>query len=142
MKKDSSKHRKKAKVWGTEFYSIPCSASFCILHQDNLKNRMNKSLSLIIPDAIHPILQIVLHNILCSQRGKELNKFCPQTAATTFAFSSVFILLLCWGYRREPQLIRFVRIVAEKYHGIKIPPYSAIPCCIIGSNPDILASNA
>ena len=30
-----------------------------------------------------------------SLRGKELNKFCPQTAATTFAFSSVFILLLC-----------------------------------------------
>ena len=26
--------------------------------------------------------------------GKELNKFCPQTAATTFEFSSVFILLL------------------------------------------------
>ena len=26
--------------------------------------------------------------------GKELNKFCTQTAATTFDFSSVFILLL------------------------------------------------
>ena len=29
-----------------------------------------------------------------SQRGKELNKFCPQTDATTFAFASVSTLLL------------------------------------------------
>ena len=30
-----------------------------------------------------------------SKSGKELNQICPQTAATTFAFRSVFILLLC-----------------------------------------------
>ena len=29
-----------------------------------------------------------------SYLGKELNKFCPQASGTTFAFSSVFILLL------------------------------------------------
>ena len=29
-----------------------------------------------------------------SKSGKELNQLCPQTAATTFAFPSVFILLL------------------------------------------------
>ena len=28
-------------------------------------------------------------------RGKEMNKFCPQTDATTFAFASVFIPLTC-----------------------------------------------
>ena len=30
-----------------------------------------------------------------SKCGKKLNNFCPQTSATTFAFSSVFIILLC-----------------------------------------------
>ena len=29
-----------------------------------------------------------------AKRGKEWNKFCPQAAATTLAFSSVFILFL------------------------------------------------
>ena len=30
-----------------------------------------------------------------SQCGNNLNQFCPQKAATTFAFSSVCILLIC-----------------------------------------------
>ena len=39
-----------------------------------------------------------------SKHGKKLNKFCPpQTEATTFALSSVFILLLwCLGFRPAP----------------------------------------
>ena len=43
----------------------------------------------------YPILQsVVVH--AC---GKEFNKFCPpKTDATTFAFSSVVILLLCFPY--------------------------------------------
>ena len=53
---------------------------------------MNSSFPSIHPGAIHPILQIVL--MQNSLRGEELNQFCPQAAATTFAFSSLFILLL------------------------------------------------
>ena len=41
---------------------------------------------------IHLILQFVL--VRNSWRGKECNKFCTQTATTTFAFSSVYIILL------------------------------------------------
>ena len=50
----------------------------------------NSSYSSCCPGAINPILQFVL-----VQNSKELNQFCPQAAATTFAFSSVFIILLC-----------------------------------------------
>ena len=59
-----------------------------------LKNGMNSSFYSNHPGAIHPTLQIDLVNN--SQRGKEFIKFCPQAAATTFAFASVFILLLLW----------------------------------------------
>ena len=48
------------------------------------------------PGSVHPILQIVL--VQNSQPSKELNQFCPPSnsdIATTFAFSSVFILLVC-----------------------------------------------
>ena len=45
------------------------------------------------PGAIHPIIQN--HPSQNSKHGKELNTFSPQTEATTFAFSSVFILFLC-----------------------------------------------
>ena len=41
------------------------------------------------------ILIFELFFVQNSKSGKELNQLCPQTAATTFAFPSVFILLLC-----------------------------------------------
>ena len=53
------------------------------------------SFSSYCPGAIHPILQIVL-----VQRARNWINSVPQAAATTFAFSSVFILPLClqpWG---------------------------------------------
>ena len=57
-----------------------------------MKNSMNSSFSSNNPGAIRPILNFFL--VKNSYNGKELNKFCPPKAATTFAFSSVFILLL------------------------------------------------
>ena len=68
-----------------------------------LKNRMNSSFSSNHPGAIHPILQIVLvqNSQRTAQQGIEywyrniiFLHSVPQTAATTFAFSSVLILLL------------------------------------------------
>ena len=41
---------------------------------------------------MHPILQI----FLASVARNELNSV-PKVSATTFTFSSVIILLLCWG---------------------------------------------
>ena len=38
--------------------------------------------------------------VLGTWRGKELNKFFPQTEAATFAFSSVFMFLL-WQLEEE-----------------------------------------
>ena len=68
-----------------------CSA---ILHQDDSKNRMNSSYYSYRPGAIHPILQIVL--VQNGYLSKELNQFCPPSiAAASFAFSSVFIHVLC-----------------------------------------------
>ena len=49
---------------------------------EDLKNRMNSSFSSYHPGAKY------------SWRGKELNKFCPPTAAMTFALSSLYILHL------------------------------------------------
>ena len=61
-----------AAVWGTEFFKF--LAAPAILHQDNLKNSKNSSLSSNHPGPIHPIIQIVIvYNSY--QRGKELNKF-------------------------------------------------------------------
>ena len=51
----------------------------------------------IIPPSIAIILFILFFKIILvqnSQRGMELNDSIPQIAVTTFAFSSVFILLL------------------------------------------------
>ena len=89
---------------GTEFFQF--LAALAILHQDDLKNRMNLSISSYHPSAIYPFLYIILVQFILfcyillvqnSWRGKGLNKFCPQTAETTFTFSSgysTYILLL------------------------------------------------
>ena len=45
-------------VWGTELFQF--IAAQAILHQDDLKKRMNLSYSLHGSGAIHPILHIVL----------------------------------------------------------------------------------
>ena len=54
---------------------------------------------------IHPILHIILVQLILffisfkckiASAVKKLIKFCPPTAATTFAFSSVIILLIRW----------------------------------------------
>ena len=47
-----------AAVWGAE--PIQFLAVLAILHQDDLKNRMNSSISLYHPGAIHDFLHIVL----------------------------------------------------------------------------------
>ena len=47
-----------AAVWGTEF--IQCLAALVILHQEELKNRLNSSFPSYHPGAIHPFLHIAL----------------------------------------------------------------------------------
>ena len=93
-----------AAVRGTEFNQFLFAQA--ILHQDDLNNRINSSFSSYHPGAIHPFLLIILvQNILFfisswwktpSAASNWINSV-PQIAATTFAFSSVFILLL-WVY--------------------------------------------
>ena len=68
-------------VWGAEF--IQFLGAVAIFPRTILKNRRNSLFS----------FKSSWYN--SSSRGKELNKFCPQTKGTTFAFSPVFILLLC-----------------------------------------------
>ena len=71
----------------TFFNSLPCYSYFAM---DDFEEQ----------DEFIPFFQIILkfkQSIQNSYRGKELNKFSPQSEATTFAFSSVFILFLCWG---------------------------------------------
>ena len=80
-----------AAAWGDRSYSIPCRTScFALgrfeeqdeLHQDDLKER----------DEFILFFKIVLGKIACAARNC-INS-APQTAATTFSFSSVYILLL------------------------------------------------
>ena len=60
--------------------------------QNDLRNRMNSSFSFKSSWCNSPYNSN--RPVRNSQRGKELKKFCPPAASTTFAFSSVFILLL------------------------------------------------
>ena len=74
-----------ASVCGTEF--IQFLAAPAILHQDDLKNRMNSSF-------FHSILVQFIHffiSLRCKIARAEriLINSVPQTAATTFAFSFV-----------------------------------------------------
>ena len=68
---------------------------------------MNSSFSSCHPGAIHAFLHIIL--VQNSQRGKEWKNSVPQTAATTFAISFVYILLLCvrWSHCRYKPVIVF-----------------------------------
>ena len=75
-------------VWGTEV--IQFLAELAIFHQENFEQQDELILFFTVyhPGSIHPNLQIVL-----AWQKTWINSV-PQTAATTFAFSSVFILLL------------------------------------------------
>ena len=100
---------------GTEL--IQFLAALAILHQDDLNKGMNMNLShsSYRPGAIHYSFQIVLMQFIlvfisswckiASAAGNGINSV-PQTAATTFAFSSVFILLQC----SYPTLIQLAAI--------------------------------
>ena len=72
---------------GDRIYSFPCRASYFALGRIWRKDGLNSSFSSNHPSAIHHIFQIVL-----------LQNSVPNTAVTTFAYSSVFILLLCFTY--------------------------------------------
>ena len=94
-----------AAVWGTEL--IQLLAAQAILHQYDLKNRMNSYFSSFHPDAIYPFLYIIRVQLIlffisswCKIASAERNLInsAPQTAARNFAFSSVFILRLCVQY--------------------------------------------
>ena len=108
-------------VWGTEL--IQFLAAPPILHQDDLKKRMNSSFSSYHPDASHPIFQIILVQNISAARN--LINSLPQAATTTFVFFSVFILLLCCGGTPLPvrqsggvreRAIRWNRLVRPLLH--------------------------
>ena len=81
-----------AAIWGTEF--IKFHAALTILHHNENENRMNSSFSSYHTGAIHPIFKSSWCKIASAAR--KIIHSVPQTAATTFTFSSVKILLL-WG---------------------------------------------
>ena len=95
MKKQtiSSREQKKNSFYlitttGTVQYSIYCNCFFTLTHSNGHGQSHRKSVATkaIEKDEFNLFFQI--------DRGNELNKFCPQTDATTFVFASVFILLL------------------------------------------------
>ena len=63
-------------VQGTKFNSLP---RYSYLNQDILKNIMNSSFSSNLHSVVHPVFSIIL--VQNSQRGKELNKFCPPNSS-------------------------------------------------------------
>ena len=67
-------------------------AALAILPRTILNNRMNLSFS--YKSSERHSSYNSNRSVLNSLHSKELNKFSPKTAATNFAFSSVFILLL------------------------------------------------
>ena len=78
-------HRRRIYTEETEFTKI--LAVLTILHRDDLKNRINSSFSSYHPSAIYPFPNIIL--VQNSYSGaRNLINYVPQTAATTFAFSS------------------------------------------------------
>ena len=81
-------HRRRIYTEETEFIQI--LAVLTILHRDDLKNslnRINSSISSYHPSAIYPFPNILL--VQNSDSGeRNLINYVPQTAATTFAFSS------------------------------------------------------
>ena len=89
-KRTDRREGKGRRCWlGDGIDSIKCHNS-----QDDLKKGMSSSYSSYYPSAIHPILKIIMVQNSYSETRNWINSS-PQIAATTFAFSSVFILLLC-----------------------------------------------
>ena len=78
---------------GDRMYSIPCRASCFAYYRTILKSGLNSSFSFKSSwcNSTYNSNSSYRQN---SYRGKEFNKFFPQRAETTFAFSSIFILLL------------------------------------------------
>ena len=58
-------------------------ATPAILHQDDLKKKVNSSYASNCPGVIRPVLPIVL--VQNSSRGKELNQFCPLNNIDDFS---------------------------------------------------------
>ena len=78
-----------AAAWGTE-----------LLHQDNLKNRMNSPFSSYDPGAIHPFLHIILvKNTAEAQQG--LKQFCPPSKAAKPFVPSLLYKSFFYGLARE-----------------------------------------
>ena len=97
-------------VWGTEL--IQFLTSLTILHQDDKKKGMISSYSSHFPGAIHPIILIVL--VQNCWRDKKLNQFCPpKQQLMTFAFSSIFILLLCIGHLQRYYCVQVAKNSCE-----------------------------
>ena len=91
--------------------------SYIILHQDDLKNGMNSPYSSYCPVAIHPIFHTVLVQFILlikwpwckiASAAKKWTDSAPQAAVTTFAFSSVLILL--WTQRMNDKHGKFLGI--------------------------------
>ena len=101
-KKDTDRREGKDRLFRGQNFS-QFIAALANLHQDDLKKGMNSSYSSYRPSAIHPILHIVLvQNSYRTSTAKKFIESVPQAAAPTFAFSSVFILLLLLFYCSVP----------------------------------------
>ena len=116
--KTEDKAKVVAAVWGTA--QIQFLAAPTILHQDDINKGMNSSYSAYNPGTMHPILHIVLEQIILFFKSSKCKIastariwifYASQEAATTFAFSSVFILLLCV---RRKSVYHWVMEKAEK----------------------------
>ena len=100
--KTEEKSKVVAAVWGTELIQflaslaiLPLPGWFEVRNEFMLLSTLslcNSPYFSYRPGEIHSIFHIVL--VQNSLRSKEWNQFCLQAAATTFAISSVFILLL------------------------------------------------
>ena len=101
MDKDRRKATVVVSAWEEEFIKIPSRAS-CFVYRTILKNRMNSSFSFksFRCNSSYILFKIVLGKIAYAARN-WINSS-PQTEAMTFAFSSVFILLLCTRTPRSP----------------------------------------
>ena len=109
--KTEEKAKVVAAIWGTKL--IQFLAALAILHQDDMKKGMNLCYSQYRPSAVHSILHIVLVDFLlffisswckiASVARNWISSAPPscQAFALTFAFSSVFILLLCYALMHE-----------------------------------------
>ena len=141
LQKDKDRRESKGRrcCWGTE--CIQFIAAKAIFHQDDLKEGINSSYSSHHPGAIHPVIHIALVQLIIffklswcqiASGAKKWVDSAPQATATTFAFSTAFILLLCHHQSWE--------VVDSRYSRCNGPGSSRI-CTLLCGSLNIFAKN-